>query len=341
MPVVDKPGYVPPRLLRQNLLMYLWSNYVRRVPKPKYKMFEPIRNPAGNDASYFELAWLYAKPGKVGTKVALVAPGLSGGEYSKPTRGMVRALHENDWDVAVWVYRDTGTSKRSSSPTSVRNTYSGYGVGDLCIAVNYLALKKQYKEISLVGLSLGGNVVIQYVCTHDGRRVSKAVAISPPIAFGETVEYWSQAILGRLLISPAAKRGMKGKVKKKWNKVRNDSEPAVSKSDYKAYRKVRTAAEADHYINSEFNGYTGTSQYWRAANTLTALRNIKTQTALLIVLAKDDPYLESHSYPHSDIVSSDVTVELTKNGSHVGFAPRGWNRHLYWSEQRAIDHVGS
>jgi predicted alpha/beta-fold hydrolase len=320
--------------------MYLWANYLRVIRKPRYdKEFERI----GTAEDFFELAWWCAKSDERDAKVALIAPGLSGGANSRPTRGMAKALHKEGWDVAVWVYRDTGKSRKSASPTSVRPTYSGYGLDDLSVAVDHVTNQKNYHKVALVGLSLGGNIVIQYVsaymCASEDNPVPKAVAISPPIAFGQTVEYWSQAIMGRFVISRAAKRGMRRKVEKKVEKVKDDKDPAVSKQDEMAYSDVSTAAEADHYINSEFNEFPGASQYWNEATTLTALRSTRTTTDLLIILAKDDPYLESHSYPHSDALSTSVTMELTANGSHVGFVSRGWTKHRYWSEKRAVDHL--
>jgi predicted alpha/beta-fold hydrolase len=331
MPVVQRTDYEPPQFLRHSIAAYIWADKVRRVPKPPYESFEQVDAPVGGSGGFFELAWWRAQPNTVGDKVALIAPGLSGGAYAKPTCGMARALHEEGWDVAVWAFRDTGMV-----PTRVRPTYSGYGFDDLSVAVHRLS--QEYDDISLVGLSLGGNMVIQYVCayscTPEDNPVSKAVAISPPIAFGQTVEHWSQGVIGRLAISRSALSSMKRLVSRK---ARNTS--AVTSADAKAYKRVRTAAEADHYINSEFNGYPDTSQYWQRANTLTALRSTRTSTDLLIVLAKDDFILESHSYPHADMVSPNVTIELTMNGSHVGFVSRGWRNRRYWSEQRAVDHL--
>ncbi|MEN8237666.1 MAG: alpha/beta fold hydrolase [Actinomycetota bacterium] len=326
MPVVDRLDYTTPLLLRHNVAMYLWANGLRKVPKPPYEPFERVDTPPNVAGSFFELAWWRVEAGKCGDKVALIAPGLNGGAYAQPTRGMARALHEEGWDVAVWVYRDTGTN-----PTSVRRTYSGYGFDDLSAAVDRLG--RDYDDISLVGLSLGANIVIQYVCALGDNPVSKAVVFSPPIAFGATVEHWSTSIAGRLAISPLAKRSMKKLVKRKAS-----STGVVTRDDVKAYRNVRVASEADHYINSEFNEYPGASQYWQKAATLTALAT-STTTALLVVLAKDDYMLESHSYPHAENLAPSVTIELTTNGSHISFVPRGWKKHRYWSEQRAIDHL--
>jgi len=329
MPVVYRDDYIPPRFLRHNIAMYAWANIARRVPKPPYERFERVPSPTGSSGSFFELAWWRVTPGEVGDKVALVAPGLSGGSLAQPTRGMVRALHEEGWDVAVWVYRDTG-----KVPTSVRRTYSGYGLDDLSVAVD--RLEGSYDQIALVGLSLGGNLVVQYVCATNDSPVSRAVAISAPLAFGSTVEYWSQAMMGRGVISWFARRDMKKKVKRKARRT-----TAVTPDDVRAYAKVRTAAQADHYINTEFNASPGASQYWHQATTLTALSTTQTSTPLLIIQARDDFILESHSYPHPSMLAPSITMELTRNGSHISFVPRGWSKHRYWTEQRTVDFLTS
>jgi predicted alpha/beta-fold hydrolase len=329
MPVVYRDDYIPPRLLRHNIAMYAWANAARRVPKPPYERFERVQSPTDSSGSFFELAWWRVAPGEVGDKVALIAPGLSGAALAQPTRGMARALHEEGWDVAVWVYRDTGTV-----PTSVRRTYSGYGLDDFTVAVD--RLKGNYDQIALVGMSLGGNLVAQYVCAIDDSPISRAVAISALLAFGSTVKYWSQAMIGRAVISSFARKDMKQKVKRKAR-----STGAVTHDDVSAYARVRTAAQADHYINTEFNGYPGASQYWHQATTLTALGTTRANTPLLIIQARDDFMLESHSYPHADMLAPNITMELTRNGSHISFVPRGWSKHRYWSEQRTVDFLTS
>jgi predicted alpha/beta-fold hydrolase len=329
MPVVEQSSYEPPCLLRQNLVMYFWANTMRWVPRPPYEPFERVETPPGVRGSFFELAWWRVERGKTGRSVALIAPGLSGGAYAKPTRGMARALHEEGWDVAVWVYRDTG-----KVPTRVRPTYSGYGVEDLNIAVN--RLRKDYTDISLVGLSLGGNIVIQYVCAPGDNPVSRSVAISPPIAFGKTVEYWSQGVVGRLGISRGALSGMKRLVSRK---VRHTI--AVTNDDVHGYKKVRLASEADHFINSEFNQYPGAWEYWQKATTSNALRYASESADLLILTAKDDPLLDSNSYPYPDALADGIMMELTTRGSHISFVPRGLRKRIYWSEKRVLDYLSS
>jgi predicted alpha/beta-fold hydrolase len=330
MPIIDQGSqYQAPILLRHNVAMMVWSNMVRRVPRTPYDEIERVLAPAGRRDSFFELAWWRQTRGEYGDKVVLVAPGLSGGSQSIPTRGMARALHEEGWDVAVWVFRDTGENL-----TTVRNTYHGYGLDDLTIAVDLLA--SRYTKVALVGMSLGGNMVVQYVCSVKPSPVTRAMAISPPMELGATVEYWSQGVMGRLFISPLGKLGMKQKAARKARVT-----GIVTSLDVDAYKKVRVAAEADHYINTEFNGYTGAWPYWSKASTVSSLRDANPDIDLLIVTAKDDLILDARSYPYEDALADSVTMELTTNGSHVGFSPRGWKKHRYWSEQRAVDHLSS
>jgi predicted alpha/beta-fold hydrolase len=337
MPIVERYDYDPPCWIRHNLAMYVWANSLRRVPKPSYDSFETIATPKIQQDGFFELAWWRASRGRKGDKVALIVPGVSGGAYARTTRGMARALHEKGWDVAVWVFRDTG-----EVPTKVRPTYSGYGLDDLNLAMDHVA--KDYDDISLVGLSIGGNIVIQYLCSTQDDRVSRAVAISPPIAFGKTVEHWSRGLMGRLVISRAALSNMKRLVARKV-----DGSDVLGPSDVEAYAKVRSVAEADHFVTSEFNGYPHAWGYWAKADTSNALRMPVSASMggregkgnLLILTAKDDPMLESHSYPHADALPEGVTMELTRHGSHISFVPRGFRKRIYWSEQRVLDHLSS
>jgi predicted alpha/beta-fold hydrolase len=327
MPIVEQTGYEPPFLLRNRVMNWLWANMVRRVPHPPYEKFERIIFPKDLTGSFFTLAWWRLEANTPGRRVALIAPGLNGGAYSKPTSGMARALHQEGWDVAVWIFRDT-----EEQFTSVRSTYSGVGLHDLEVAVD--KLRENYEEIALVGLSLGANMILQYVCANPNGPVSRTVSISPPIDLGATVGSWSRGLMGRLIISPSAKRKMA-----KLTSDKKKATGAVAQDDVDAYETVRLLSEADHYVTCEFNEFPTASHYWYQATTKRGLRTVETQTKVLIVMAKDDFLLESHSYPHADALSPDITLELTKYGSHISFVPRGCRRPRYWSEQRAVDHL--
>ena len=310
--------------------MWAWANLARRVRKPRYeKPFERILTPEGDNRSFFELAWLRQPGGTAGDKVVLLAPGLSGGAYSRPTRGMVRALHERKWDVAVWVFRDTGME-----PTSVARTYSGNDLDDLELAVDAL---DDYGEIALVGTSLGGAAVLQYAARSEPRnqKVKKVVAISPPLDFGSCVEAWSRGFIGKLFISPFSKRGMQRKARAKQR-----STGAITRKDVAAYAEVRTMIEADHYVNTAFNDYDSASDYWYKATTVRDLWVGKFTAQTLIIVARDDFLLDARSYPHSEHLPENVTLELPRHGSHLGFVPRGRKR-VYWSEERTVAHLNS
>ena len=321
-------GYQPPWYLRNNLFMWAWANGARRVPKPDYEQpYTRVNNPGGDSDSFFELAWLRVNPNSRAERAVLIAPGLLGGAYSQPTRGMVRVLHKEGWDVAVWVFRDTG-----KMPTRVRRTYSGNDLDDLEMAVDELGA---YAEIALVGMSLGGAGVLQYASRVTNPKVTKVVAISPPIDFGECVESWSQGLMGRLVVSPLSKRAMRSKAEAK-----RKLSGAITQDEVEAYDRVRTVTGADQYINTEFNSgrYDSASNYWYRATTVRDLWGGEFTADTLIIIARDDFLLDAGSYPHRNHLPENVTLELTRYGSHLGFVPSG-PKGLYWSEALTSVHL--
>ena len=66
--------------------------------------------------------------------------------------------------------------------------------------------------------------------------------------------------------------------------------------------------------------------------------HIATQT--LIIHALDDPFMTPEVLPQADELSSDITLELSSSGGHVGFiSGKLPGKPLYWLEQRIPDYL--
>lgn len=321
--------YSPPWYLTNPYLQFGWANYIRPMSGIDYGTIEPI---SATDGGRFHLAWRRA--GVPVKRVAIVAPGLGGGHGSRPTKGMVRALNDSHWDVAVWVYRDTGDEL---SPA--RRTYNGADIDDLKTVV--AAVPTAYTEIALVGLSLGGALVLRYVheLSRDPQntRVRKAAVVSPPLAFGETVEHWSDSRMGFAPLSWAIVRSMRSSVKEKreWTGLAAPVR-AVYAEAARALDRSSRVDEADHDGLSAINEWDNAWHYWRAASTVNKLRDIKIPTR--IVTSRDDFFLERHSYPHGDALGH-VEFVLSERGSHISFIQRGPTKN-YWAEDQVVDYLG-
>lgn len=321
MPVVNAP-YEAPWYARNAYWMFIWANMLRRISRVEYDGHLTVGN---KPVDYFDVAWKRTKESGKAHRAALIAPGLEGGDNAKYTRGMVRALNEEGFDAFVWVYRDTGTE-----PTHVRRSYHGADTDGLAKAVASVAA--EYDHVSLVGFSLGASLIAKYLSEPViDASVDNAVLFSPPIDLAATTTLWSSNRILKPVMKRFALRSMKEKA------ISKVDDGTLTWDEAHAYDKVTTIDGADHFINTEFNDFPSASKYWDGATSKYMLHSITVPT--LIVSAKDDPLITVESYPLEDALGDNVLFERSTNGSHISFVPKGWPKHRYWSEKRAVQFL--
>ena len=81
--------------------------------------------------------------------------------------------------------------------------------------------------------------------------------------------------------------------------------------------RVKTLREYDDRMTAKINGFETADNYYRIASCKQYLRNIRTPT--LIIHAADDPFVPVQSIPTVNDLASQVTLELSQCGGHVGF----------------------
>lgn len=305
-------SYQPPFFLFNAHLETIYPSQFRKITMPTYHR-ERIDTP---DNDFLDLDWLKQNS----EKLTIISHGLEGDTTRPYIKGMAKALYESGSDVLAWNYRGC-----SGEVNNALRFYHSGATDDLATVVDHAATKS-YREINLVGFSLGGNLTLKYLGEQRARPqlLNKAVVFSVPLDLHTSCVKISQP--SNWIYSQRFLRSLRKKVLDKARVM-----PGLNTS---ALKSVKTLQQFDDVITGPLHGFADAIDYYTKSSSIRVVTNINIPT--LIVNAKNDPFLSPECYP-TDLLKDHpwVTLETPERGGHVGFAQFSKNG-LYWSEERAI-----
>jgi predicted alpha/beta-fold hydrolase len=135
------------------------------------------------DGDFMDIDWSFSE--KTSHKLAILLHGLEGSAHRAYIKGTGKILIENGWDVAAVNYRGC-----SGEMNTAYQSYNAGKTDDLETVIDFILKKDNYKEIALVGFSLGGNLLLKYLGERETfpKEIKKAVAISTPLKLKESLE---------------------------------------------------------------------------------------------------------------------------------------------------------
>jgi len=310
------PPYQAPFFLRGGHMQTIWPNLFRRVDVVTCKrQGERLFLPDGDflDTDCYRSG---------ASRVAIVGHGLEGNSSRTYVLGMVRCLLRHGWDVLAWNCRGcSGEVNRA-----LRMYHSG-ATEDLHQVVAYGAALG-YDTIALVGSSMGGNLILKYL--GEGRfpippALKGAVAYSVPCDLAGSSNKLSERENG--LYSNRFLRKLKQKLR-----IKALSFP--DQIDLDRLSSIKTLAEFDDSYTAPLHGFSNGREYYRQCSCKQYISYIKVPT--LIFNSLNDPFLSESCHPVDEAaVNPMVTLELQREGGHVGFVGSGDAQGAYWSELRA------
>lgn len=273
-----------------------------------------------SDNDFLDLDWLRQH----NPQLAIISHGLEGNSRRAYIAGMAKTLAANQFDIMAWNFR--GCSEEMNH--QLRFYHSG-ATDDLKLVIDH-AINLGYRDISLIGFSLGGNLTLKYLGEAPPSGVVKrAVVFSVPLDLHSSslkISQRSNFVYARRFI-----RNLKAKIVRKASQMEGLSIDGIDN--------IRTLIDFDDRYTAPLHGFPNALEYYRRCSSLHFLKDIKTPT--LIVNAKNDPFLSGSCYPTEiNRENSMVTFEAPRFGGHVGFAQFNKNG-LYWSEERALAFLKS
>jgi uncharacterized protein len=312
-------AFIPRRFLRNRHLQTLAGNFLRRncsLPQPEERLFQI-------EEDVQVLCHCHWQPRHEGRPTVVIVHGLEGSSLSQYVIGTGSKAWNEGMNVVRMNMRNCGGTE-SLTPTLYHSGLSS----DVGAVIRTLVKQDDLNRISLVGYSMGGNLVLKLAGEwgNDAPTQLKAVAAVSPAAD---------------LAASADAMHEKANRMYEWKflfslmrRYRRKQElfPAIYRASGRYPRSIR---EFDDVITAPHSGFAGAQDYYTRASASRVVDRIAVPT--LVVHSTDDPFirmtpetrLKYRNNPH-------ITLLETQHGGHCAFLahPNGYDGR--WAERQII-----
>lgn len=308
------PAFVPASGLRNAHIQTIFAKYL--APRhPLYTRTEILQLP---DTDELQLNWSLdaedcSKP------LVILLHGLEGNIHSHYVRGMFHSLKQQGFAAVLMHFRGChGVANR------LPRAYHSGDTADFALFLQRCRSQYPNRPLLAIGFSLGGNVLVKY-CGESGRDnlLSGAVAICAPLALSPSSARINQGF------SKVYQRYLLGRLKNTMLRklaAHADFPLAINRNEI---NQIRTIRQFDEQLTAPLHGFNDADDYYQQCSGLRFLPLV--QRPLLLIHAKDDPFLSPEAIPTH--LPESVQLQLCQHGGHVGFlSGKPWRPH-YWLEQ--------
>lgn len=319
MPLI-KSTYTPSGIYKLADVNTIYAGTLRKVKLPPMVRERIILS----DDDFLDLDWSYTTELKP-SKIVVLLHGLAGSADRPYMKGMARIFNKNGWDVVGMNFRGC-----SEEMNRYFRSYHGGATQDLADVIEHVLGKSHYETISLVGFSLGGNILLKYLGEERAvpEEVRMAVAISVPCDLAGSLGEINRS--RNFLYSKRFELILKDMLLKRVKKFPEK----IHKKEIEACSSLK---DIDELYTSRAHGFESADDYYEKNSSKQFLTNIKKPT--LLISAKDDSFLSNSSYPFTEAEQSNsLYLETPEHGGHVGFVLPGPE---FYHEKRAVEFIES
>lgn len=276
------------------------------------------------DNDFFDLDFSF-----VGSEtLVLLIHGLEGSSESKYMAANTNHLNSLGIDTVCFNLRGC-----SGEDNLLLSTYHSGKTEDVDFLVNHLLEHYNYKNIIIIGFSLGGNLTLKYLGEKSEAisfRIKGGIAVSVPVDIA-TAEKEMDKLKNKLYMEMFFKT-MKNKILEKAHKF------PEYKLDKDKLFKATKFKHLEYIYTAPVFGFDSPEDYWDKASSKPYLLKIKKPT--LLINAKDDTFLSKECYPYKEAENSEFFFfEDTKYGGHVGFMTSFKPHENKWLEYRIVRFI--
>jgi uncharacterized protein len=320
MPIVENSTYQAPFPFRNTHINTIYTSLMRPTPTLPYER-ERVPTP---DDDFIDLDW-----SKVGSeKLLICVHGLEGHGRKHYVAWMMKRFNAEKYDAVSMNLRGcSGEDNRF-----LKGYHSGKS-DDLDFVVKRVLASGKYKEIVLIGFSVGGNITLKYAGEQGEnipKEVSHVIAFSVPCDILASSHEFNKPkniiYLNQFLISLKQKARKKAKI-------------FPNQFDLERVLKAKNFFEFDDAYTAPINGFKDSVDYYTKVRSLNVLDKIKPPT--LLVNALDDTFLSPNCFPK--LLAEKMPnfyLEMPTHGGHLGFMKADTEGYL-WTERRAWRFVNS
>jgi len=267
------------------------------------------------DGDFIDLMWSQARS----ETTLLILHGLEGSIHSSYVKRILNYCNRHQIAAVLMHFRGC-----SGEPNRLLRSYHSGATDDLKLVIEHLKLLG-INKITLLGYSLGGNLVLKYMGEEDtDPSIHCAVAISVPMRLDICSDAMDRGF-AKVYQSSLLKRMIK-KLKLKKDLL------AQSRFSFPFPGSMRNFREFDDCFTAPIHGYDGAEHYYQRCSSRQFLGRI--EKPVLIIQSVDDPFMSARVLPEKDELSATVTLELSHHGGHVGFWQSNFLKPQSWLEPR-------
>jgi len=318
MPIIEKSDFDKnPYFIKHGHLETIIPSLFRDIKEVEYKR-ERIDTP---DNDFLDLDWLKNQ----NNKLIILSHGLEGSSERRYIKSCAKYFHDKNWDVLAWNYRTcSGEMNRQ-----LRMYHHGV-TDDLETVIKHSTTDNNYKNVVLVGFSMGGSTTLKYL----GEKGTEAIGeISAAAVFSVPCNLWDSAVQLTKIGNLFYKKRFLNKMKKK---IVEKASLFPDKIDITGIDNIKHFDEFDRRYTAPLHGFKDAHDFYRSSSSDQFYPNIKIPS--LIVNGLNDPLLGDKCYPISMATSNEnLFLETPKFGGHVGFSIKG--KEHSWMDERAFEFV--
>ena len=301
-----------PVLEKRRLSRFMFENGHLETLLPAFKKYnrppyirERIDTP---DGDFLDLDWLFVadnSDSKKGQNLIILSHGLQGSSYSKYIMDSALQFLEYGFDICAWNCRNC-----SEEINRAQKMYHHGDTEDIACVVDHVIGNADYKNIFLVGFSMGGSINAKFLSIHKMRHhVTAGVSFSTPCDLAgaaSTLDRKANRLLKKYFL-----KSLKLKISKKLEQYPNALPQNI-------WDEIKTWHDFDRLISAPYNGYSDLNKFYAQGSCKNYLD--KLDRPLLLVNALNDPILTESCFPYDIANRNDFLSFLPLNsGGHVYF----------------------
>ena len=277
------------------------------------------------DGDFVDLAWT-EKPKKDNNKpIVVMLHGLEGSKDSHYAKGMLAAIKARGWIAVLMHFRGC-----SGKPNRQASSYHSGDTRDISYLTEYLLDRYQQCFFSILGFSLGGNVLTQYLAQVPNNPYRAAAVICAPLDLASCSAHINQGfsrLYQKYLLQMLKDSTLE--------KINQETIHHIKPTQLAA---IKTMYDFDEKVTAPLNGFTSAEHYYQQSSGNQVIPDIK--QPCLFVHSADDPFLNHQSSLPKQKLPEHLTFEVSEHGGHVGFI-YGNNpfKPKYWLEKRVPDFL--
>lgn len=297
MPYISNSTYRPKVIFQNGHISTIYAGVIKRLDAPNYlrtKLHLP-------DNDFLLLDYLLQDP----NKALIICHGLEGDSRKNYNNACANYFIEKGYSVFAWNNRSCG-----GEMNLLPQLYHHASVEDLEYVIEHV-VSKGFLKVFLVGFSLGGDQILNYLGRNKvSEQVKAAVAISTPFNLQSSAEKIQEGI-GRIYLSRFIRK-IRAKISIKVKQF-PDIVPLNAANSIKSFEDI-----VSKFIVPVHGGFSDLDDYYEKASPIYSIDGI--EIPVLVMNAWDDPILGKDDHPIEMAKQHDyVFLETPDHGGHCAF----------------------